>query len=220
MELEKLKTEKEKLVDTLKKLHDFSASGTVQNKKDSEIVLESLRQACRKAAGSEQKKAALTVEAFDWDALAGRPRRVIKEILVQLVRNAVYHGIETPEERRTLGKNETGNISLSLIKENDCACLVFKDDGRGLDFDRIAEVAEARGLLRNSGAGKTNRQFLSGLIFTPGFSTSETENLNAGRGIGLNLIRDRIKELHGSVQLKGKKGKGLTFDIKIPLKDS
>jgi len=217
VELDKCMQDKEKFPEIIKKINDFNASSS-HLKKDDDIFINGLRQACERVSADEQKKAVFTVEAFDKETLKKGRRREMKEILTQLVRNAVYHGIEKPEERLALGKSEAGNVTLSLTAEDGMIHIILKDDGRGLDFERIAQKAETLGLLKNP-ADKTNMQLLSGFIFNPGFSTSATENLHAGRGIGLNLVRDRLLEVKGTIQVKSKKGNGMIFDIKIPVKD-
>jgi two-component system chemotaxis sensor kinase CheA len=178
--------------------------------------VEALTKACDKAAADLGKKARLEVETFDPSALLHGQRRLMKEMLIQLVRNAVYHGIEKPAERKRLGKEETGRLRLSVMVEGDRIRVSLKDDGQGLDFDKIAAKAEALGLIKKA-EDKTNKPFLSNLIFMPGFSTSDAENVHAGRGIGLNLIRDRLKEMRGTVKLRSAPGKGTAFDIQIPL---
>jgi chemotaxis protein histidine kinase CheA len=140
----------------------------------------------------------------------------MKEVLTQLVRNSVYHGIEAPEKRVGLSKNETGKITLSVKVENGAVHIVLGDDGGGLDYKRIAQIAKEKGLLRKD-ADTRDELLLSNIIFSPGFSTSETENIHAGRGIGLNLVKDRLREAGGSMRLKSIKGRGLIFDIQIPL---
>jgi two-component system chemotaxis sensor kinase CheA len=95
--------------------------------------------------------------------------------------------------------------------------MVLTDDGRGLDYKRIQKIAKAKGMLKNVPADKVNRQFLSNIVFSPGFSTSETEDLHAGRGIGLNLVKDRLKEAGGKIRIQSKDGQGMVFDMVIPL---
>ncbi|MCL1927904.1 MAG: ATP-binding protein [Treponema sp.] len=216
VELEKLQKEKEKLEDILKRIRDFNSSAKNENKKEEDVFIDALKQICKRVAADENKKAALTVETFDKKTLIHDQKRAIKEILTQLVRNAVYHGIETPEERLALGKSEEGKITLNVKTENGRVRIILADDGNGLNFDAIAQKALALGLLKNPEADKTNKQLLSNLIFSTGFSTSEKEDLHGGRGIGLNLVRDSLKEIQGTIQLNSKKGHGLTFDITIP----
>ena len=144
---------------------------------------------------------------------------MMKEILTQLVRNAVHHGIEMTEERLARGKDETGKITLSVTMEDPPGAvrMILADDGQGLDFNRIAETAVAKGLLKNPDTGRNDPKQLLNCIFSPGFSTSETEDMHAGRGIGLNLVRDRVREANGKINVKTQAGRGLSFDITIPV---
>ena len=95
--------------------------------------------------------------------------------------------------------------------------MVLGDDGKGLDFNRIAQEAKAKGLLGDIPEGKIDKGFLSDLIFSPGFSTSATENIHAGRGVGLSLVKDRVNEVNGKIDLQSKEGQGLVFEIEIPI---
>jgi two-component system chemotaxis sensor kinase CheA len=211
VEIEKYSEDEEKLNDVVKKLKDFSAADTALN--DEDVFIKSLERVCQKVAGDEGKKVNLTVESFDTEALNRGPRRVMKDILIQLARNAVHHGIKTPEERLAQGKEETGKVSLSVTIENNNVRMVLSDDGNGLNFDGIAKKAKAQGLLPS---GEASRQLLTSLIFSPGFSTSETEDIHAGRGIGLNLVKSRLHEVKGNMDIQTKEGRGLTFIIQIP----
>jgi two-component system chemotaxis sensor kinase CheA len=216
VEIEERMQDKDKFLEILSRIQAFNVQGGETMARDANVFIELLTRACNKAAADLGKMVRLEVEAFDAGALLHGQRRAMKEMLTQLVRNAVYHGIEDPENRTALEKDQTGLISLSITTDKDSIHMVLKDDGRGLDLDKIATQAEVRGLIRNSG-DRTDKQFLTNLIFQPGFSTSEDENMHAGRGIGLNLIKDRLKELHGSLKVRSARGQGTIFVIRIPL---
>ena len=216
-ELEKRRMGKEKILEIVSRLKDFSASASGGNMKDDEVFVESLKQAAERAVKDENKKLNFVVEKFDRDALNRGPRRVMKEILTQLVRNSVHHGIETPEERLSRGKDETGKISLSMTIEGSAIRMVLGDDGNGLCLKAIAQKAGELGLLKNIPADKITKQFLTQLIFSPGFSTSKTEDIHAGRGIGLSLVKDRLREVKGKLAIHSDEGAGMVFDIEIPL---
>jgi two-component system chemotaxis sensor kinase CheA len=217
VELGKRMKDKDKFLDTVERIKDFTAGKGDESgvKNEQEVFIETLSRACGKASLDLGKKIRFTAAPVDHTALGGRERGVMKEILTQLVRNSAYHGIESPEERIKKGKKETGNISLSVTLENGCIRMIFKDDGQGLNFSRIAERASALGLIKN-GKDAADKKLLSKVIFSPGFSTSETENMHAGRGMGLNLVSERLKELHGTIRLQNVRGGGLLFDIRIP----
>ena len=203
----------------INRLKNFSIAAAAAAGTDDEVFLESLKKACDQIAEAEGKKTVFITESFDPQTLSLGPQRDMKDILTQLVRNAVHHGIERPEERVTQGKDETGKITLSMKLENNNAVrIILSDDGKGLDFDRIADKAQALGLLKNPSAARDNPKQLLKFIFNPSFSTTENENIHAGRGIGLNLVKDRLREIKGTINIQSKKGKGLVFDIKLPLK--
>jgi two-component system chemotaxis sensor kinase CheA len=215
-EIEERMRDKDKFLEILKRLQTFNSGSGETMERDTRVFVELLTRACNKAASDLGKQVRFEVGAFDSNALIHGQRRVMKEILTQLVRNAVSHGIEDPESRAAQKKDRTGIIGLSVAVKDDAIRMVLQDDGGGLDFEKIAAKAEERGLIKNP-ADKTNTQFLLNLIFRPGFSTSDSENLHAGRGIGLNLVRDRLRELHGRIHVKSARGEGTVFDMTIPL---
>jgi two-component system chemotaxis sensor kinase CheA len=141
---------------------------------------------------------------------------VIKEVLTQLVRNSVYHGIEIPEEREAAGKDREGTIRLSIKQEKGIIHLKLSDDGKGLNFAKIREKALDLKLLQKTEDAENKNQLLQ-IIFSPGFSTADSADMHAGRGIGLNLVRERVRDLHGSIKLSSETGKGTTFNIYLPL---
>jgi two-component system chemotaxis sensor kinase CheA len=216
VEIEKRMRDKDKFLELLRHIQNFNSLSGETIKKDEQIFIETLSGACARTAEDLNKKARFRVEHFDTEALLHGQRRLMKEILTQLIRNAVSHGIETPEDRKRLGKEETGVISLSVKTEGDRIHILLKDDGQGLNLDQIAQKAEAQGFIKN-GEDKNNRRFLSTVIFMPGFSTAEVENQHAGRGIGLNLVRDRLMEARGTISIQSARGKSMSFDIRIPL---
>jgi two-component system chemotaxis sensor kinase CheA len=211
--LEKIMKETDRFRETIARIHSFKI-GSVK-KQDEYVLIESLSRASAKASADLDKKVRFVAEDIDTDAIENGPRRVIKEVLMQLVRNAVYHGIEAPAERVSLGKNEVGAIHLSIRKRDDQIHIVLRDDGKGLDFDRIRQKAEELHLM--TAQEEADKNSLLRVIFSPGFSTAETEGIHAGRGIGLNLVRERIRDVRGTINLQTQPGKGTAFNIRIPL---
>ena len=180
--------------------------------------MQTLERVIEKASSDLGKKAALTVK-IDPLAIEHGPRRVIKEILMQLVRNAVYHGIEYPEGRLSVGKNEEGKIRLNIELQGAKIVISLTDDGRGLDFKAIRAKAVEMRLIAASGELE-DKNALTQILFMPGFSTATEADMYAGRGIGLNLVRERIKEVRGSIKLQTEEGKGTLFKIYIPVEIS
>ena len=137
------------------------------------------------------------------------------EPLVHLVRNAVDHGLETPEERRLAGKDPQGGLRLSARRESGDIVLELADDGRGLDPARLLEQGLARGLVR-PGESPTAEQ-LTQLIFEPGFSTARQVSDLSGRGVGLDAVKKRIQALKGAIQVESRPGLGCRFTLRFPL---
>jgi len=220
MEIEKISNEKEGFRDILSKLQNYAGSGSKSGtgeKQNIKVLVESLAKTTSRVAEDMEKHIKFIASDIDGEAIDKGPRRIMKEILMQLIRNSALHGIEMPEERKAKGKNETGMVKLSIKMTEDHKNIQIKltDDGRGLDYKKIAERALAKNLIKKEDA--KNPDILMKVIFMPGFSTAEAETVHGGRGIGLNLVRDRIKEVKGSVKLKSEPGKGTLFFISIPV---
>jgi len=217
VELDKIMKEKDKFQSIIQKIESFKAGSEGAHRQDQYVLIETLTQACDKAAEAQNKKVIFTVDELDSSILDNSPRRIIKEVLTQLVRNSVYHGIEMPRDRVAAGKDSQGKIRLSITREDDLIHLKLSDDGKGLDLKKIRERAVEQKLLSEEDAENKNQ--LLQVIFAPGFSTASSADLHAGRGIGLNLVRERIKELRGSIKLSSDPGKGTTFNVFIPFED-
>jgi len=139
----------------------------------------------------------------------------LKDVLTHLVRNAVDHGIETPARRRAEGKDPCGTIALRAWHEAGSIVIEVDDDGAGLDLARIA--ARARSLGRIEPDGALSLAEARALVCEPGFSTVETASELSGRGVGLDVVRQRIEHLGGGFDIRSTHGKGTTFTIRFPL---
>jgi len=139
----------------------------------------------------------------------------IGDPLVHLVRNSLDHGIESPAERIKAGKSETGVINLSAYHQGGNIVIQIKDDGAGLNKDKILTKAKEKGLV-NSDERMTDDQVYD-LIFRPGFSTADVVSDISGRGVGMDVVRRNIRELGGAVEVKSKPGEGSVFTIRLPL---
>jgi two-component system, chemotaxis family, sensor kinase CheA len=218
VEIEKIAQEKEKFHEIINKLQSYgggsSTGGVKQNVK---VLVDSLTKATEKASADMEKIIKFVASEIDAEAVQVGPRRIIKEILMQLVRNSVVHGIEKPDVRTAKGKNEVGIIKLSIKLSEDKKKVEVKltDDGEGLNYKKIAQKAIQNNLIKKEDAD--NKDALMKIIFAPGFSTAETEGVHAGRGIGLNLVRDRIKEVNGAMKLRSEPDKGTVFFMSIPI---
>jgi two-component system chemotaxis sensor kinase CheA len=140
----------------------------------------------------------------------------IADPLTHLVRNSVDHGLETPEERRAAGKPETGSVALHAFHEGGNIVIEISDDGRGLDRDRILKKAIERGLLSENDAAPADETIYS-FIFHPGFSTAAKVTDLSGRGVGMDIVKQAVQGLGGSIMLSSTPGAGTRFRIRLPL---
>jgi len=139
------------------------------------------------------------------------------EPLVHLLNNAVAHGIESGEERRAAGKPEEGQISIIARQSGNEVRIEVVDDGRGLDVERIKQVAVERGVTTQAEADEMDSAEILEMIFRPGFSTHENVSDIAGRGIGMNVVQDTVRRLTGSIRIHSEKGKGARFILALPI---
>ncbi len=137
--------------------------------------------------------------------------------LVHLVRNAVDHGVETPEEREKAGKARAGRVVLSAEQEGDHILLSITDDGKGMDADVLRAKAVEKGLLDKDAADRLNEFECYNLIFAPGFSTKTEISDVSGRGVGMDVVKTKISQLNGTVNVFSQKGQGSKIVIKVPL---
>ncbi len=141
----------------------------------------------------------------------------IGDPLIHILRNAVDHGIEPPEERERLGKPRRGTIVLSAYQEGDHIVIEVSDDGRGIDVQKVARKAVEKGIVKESDLAHMGDRDILNLIFMPGFSTAEKVTDVSGRGVGMDVVKTNIEKLNGVIELDTELGKGTTIKIKLPL---
>jgi chemotaxis protein histidine kinase CheA len=216
MDIERLSVEKGRFKTTIEKINSFkpAAGNSDIHHQGRYILVESVTKAVNKVSGDMGKKIQFIVDGIDNGAIENGPRRIIKEVLIQLARNSAVHGIEMPKDRVACGKNETGRIRLSIKLIDGNIHIKLGDDGCGINYSKIAEKAMRLKLIKKEDA--ENRAVLLKAMFSPGFSTVETAGLHAGRGVGLNLIQDRVRSEKGSIKIQTESGKGTIFNILLP----
>ena len=173
-----------------------------------------LERVVRNAAQETGKQATLIVEGDE----AELDRNVLERMtapLEHLLRNAVVHGIETPEQREASGKPVLGTVRIRLQREGSQLLLDLSDDGRGLDHERIRETAIRRGLMHAEAA--VTDDDLTAFIFEPGFSTARELTQDAGRGIGMDVVASEVKQLGGTLAVEARPGAGARFQVRLPL---
>ncbi|AFY38017.1 CheA signal transduction histidine kinase [[Leptolyngbya] sp. PCC 7376] len=136
--------------------------------------------------------------------------------LVHLVRNAFDHGIDTPEERLAAGKSDSGTIIIKAYNRGNSTYLEVRDDGRGIDIDKIRDRAIEKGVIDADEAAAMSSAQVYELLFVPGFSTAAKVSHLSGRGVGLDAVRLQIRALKGNISITSELGKGTTFTLRLP----
>ncbi|WP_339769011.1 chemotaxis protein CheA [uncultured Paraglaciecola sp.] len=170
----------------------------------------------RDLARTLNKEITLELEGEDTD-LDKNLVEALADPLVHLVRNSVDHGIEMPADRIAAGKPSLGTVKLSASQEGDHILLSIIDDGKGMDPEKLKEIAISRGVLDADTAARMSDEEAFNLIFAPGFSTKTEISEVSGRGVGMDVVKTKINQLNGSVKIDSVLGKGTTLEIKVPL---
>ncbi|WP_456457298.1 chemotaxis protein CheA [Thermovibrio sp.] len=170
----------------------------------------------RDLARKLNKKVQLIIEGEDTEL----DRSILDKLedpIIHLVRNALDHGIEPPEERVAKGKPEVGTIRLFAYHEGDHIIVGIQDDGRGIDPEKVKKKALEKGLITPEQAAQMSDKEAYELIFMPGFSTAEKVSDVSGRGVGMDVVASTIHSLRGSIEIESEVGKGTTILLKLPL---
>jgi len=178
-----------------------------------DTMVPNLRRTLRQAAQEDGKSAQLYVDGAHGEMDRNLLDR-IKAPFEHMLRNAIAHGIESPDERRKAGKPNEGAVHIRVAREATEVVIRVSDDGRGLDREAILKRGIERGLLR-ADTKPTDNQLLS-LITQPGFSTASTVTQLAGRGVGMDVVANEIKQLGGSLSIESETGKGSVFVLRLP----
>lgn len=163
------------------------------------------------------KKVVVYMTGFNEVVMDEEHARLINDMCLQFIRNAVIHGIERPDIRRLNNKPEVGRIDLSLVQiDNRQWEINVRDDGAGVDYDKIRHQAVAMGLVKAEEVDHWNQKQLVALMFKAGFSTAAEVNDDAGRGVGMDVIVSRLQQLHGNIRINSRRGKACQFTITLP----
>jgi len=169
----------------------------------------------RDAARSVGKQVNFVIEGKDVEL----DRSMLDEVgdpIVHLLRNAIDHGIETPDTRRAAGKSPEGRLTLSATRDRSAVAIRVTDDGRGIDRTRVLARARTAGLVDGDKTELTDEELLR-LISRPGFSTAETVTDLSGRGVGIDAVYNRVRALGGAVDIRTVQGQGTTVTLRLPL---
>lgn len=172
--------------------------------------------AVRRVATTIGKQVELKIEGEDTLIDKGILEKLF-DPMTHLINNAVYHGIESPEERQRLGKPEKGLIRVRAFYQGSQAIISVSDDGAGIDPERVKRKAIEKGLLKEADAPNLSRQEVYAFLFQSGFSTKDQADALAGRGVGMDVVRKNLEDIRGTINIDSTVGKGTTFTIRLPL---
>ncbi len=170
----------------------------------------------RDIANKTGKDVSLTVEGDD----LRMDRSIVEELgapLIHIMRNAIDHGIEPPEERDDLGKPREGQVTLRAWQDGDEAVISVSDDGKGVDAEAVREQAMEQGLVTEKEASELDPDEIIELLFNPSFSTRTEVTELSGRGVGMNVVKDTARKLHGAYEVETTQGEGTTIQLRLPL---
>ena len=207
LKLETLMQEKDSYLSIVNKIESFRSSNQIDS-----VFIHSLTKAVEKTSAETQKKVEFKARQLDMGILESKLRKPIKDILFQCVRNSVYHGIEPVEDRVRKHKKPQGLLVVTIKRIDNKAEVTFSDDGRGLDWDKL----KRKYLEKHPEAREVSKKVLLASIFTPEFSTAAETSTVAGRGVGLSLVKDLVKENNGAIQVDSSES-GLTFRFSFPM---
>lgn len=181
-----------------------------------QAALESLAE---KVSQSHRRQVRLDFSQFNESLIPSESMPVVKNVLIQLIRNAIVHGLEKPEKRQKLGKNPVGRIAVIVEEVDDMLMIRVNDDGRGIDFKSIRKYLVEKGQYSHEQVEALKPKELVKFIFKPGFSTAKNVDNHAGRGVGLDVVKELLDEMGAYLSVSCKSKKSSEFRIRIPLKE-
>lgn len=167
-------------------------------------------------ASRQNKQVQLTSDSLGRIKIPERLQSAVKEISIQLLRNAVVHGVETPTERASSGKSAVGTIDLEIKNEADNLVITLQDDGQGIDYDRVRERLVTMGRFSQDEAANLSQSELLTQLFSSGFSTKDDADEDGGRGVGLDIIKATVQEYDGKLNVNSERGRMTRFVVTLP----
>ena len=214
--LAEISGELDSLKSLIEKVLQFQTDTKNAGLADSSLLRYSIEKLVKKESTRTGIPAVVDFEGFGRKTVPDEYRKLVKDVLVQLIRNSFAHGFESDAARKASGKCEEGHISLSLQWGADSLTLKYADDGQGLNSAAIR--AKAKTIPEFAAAADTmDSSELAKLIFRPGFSTARGTDMGAGRGVGMSLVKRRVSEAGGRLSVRSAPGKYLTFGITLPM---
>lgn len=186
------------------------------NDESSDDQLSFYRDFAKDIAARQGKQVQLNSQTLAQAAIPAHLKNVVKEISIQLLRNAVVHGIETPETRESANKPAVGTIDLEVQGDSRDLIITLQDDGQGIDYESIRQKLITKGLFSAEAAAQLNQGELLKQLFASGFSTKDHADEDGGRGVGLDIIKAQVKEYDGKLNVNSELGQMTRFTITLP----
>ncbi len=215
--LTEIKNEINDIKDLIKRVLTFRSDGRIQKIEQKDLLQSAMQRTIDVMCKDSGKTVRLVTDDFDSRMITARQRKVVKDVLIQLTRNALVHGIEPPAQRRAASKDRVGTITITSAVQHGKLTISFKDDGQGLNAKRIKEKAKTIEAFSSMDLDGLPKQKLLSLIFHPRFSTAQATSLSAGRGIGLNLVKSKIEQHGGGLKVRSVPGRLCEFNFTLPL---
>jgi len=214
--LKEMQTGMEEMERIIEKMGQVLTHKDRRKKTDAKLLLQSLQNLISSFSSDLGKKIKFDYKNFRSNIIPDRYHLLVKEVLIQLVRNSISHGIETPEERKRLKKPIYGKIEISTFKKNGTVGFRLRDDGRGLQIEKLKERAVQSGKWKTEDIGRWGEKQIADLIFTSGITTSERADMISGRGVGMDGVKHRLKEHNGDIRIHFDREKYCEFEIILP----
>ena len=183
---------------------------------ENQLLINSLRNLVKTLADDLHREALLVDTGFDADVIPYKYHILVKDVLVQMIRNAVRHGIEDPDERLRNGKSRTGRIEISSLRSDRSFSIKIRDDGRGIDLEKLRQKVDESGLWETSQTDTWLEKDLTRAILAPGITTVDEADYISGRGMGLDIVRHMVEENDGMLEIDFELGKYTEFTISFP----
>ncbi len=177
---------------------------------------DALEELVRRLSSQNDKQVELTLDGFNPNMIPHKYSKVVWEIAIQLVRNAVVHGIESPYDRLNAQKNDTGKLEVNFSQTESGYELAVRDDGCGIDPEKLISKAREKGIYRNEELESWSPDRIMSLIYEPGFSTVSEVTTDAGRGVGMDIIKNSVEEIQGELKLNTSPGAYCEFKVQFP----
>ena len=223
-DLDELESKVSEMLDSLKQVNDLldkigKIHSQMRPKRGYEIklLIDSLNNLIKQLSSDAGKKIRLNTRKFNGNIIPHQYWLLIKEILIQVIRNSIAHGIELPEERKKEKKSEEGKIELETAQKNNEIYLIIKDDGRGIQLNKLRQKARESNKWPADEVDRWDDDRVVNVLFESGISTSDKVDMSAGRGVGMDGVRDRVMNHKGKILVDFKEGKYTQFQIILPL---